>query len=385
MFSDGLDSIAARIKSFSAHFYQQVTRQPVDLASMMPLFSYFSTQLIQHLQQTSCHTLASQHEWYIFFVPPILLTRLIPPSQQSYTPMITYLASLNPPIPFDFGEVACGPGSIPDSTYILERSLGAALWQIDFMLYSMTVGVNRVHIQSGYGFNFSLWQPNEFAGSPAAVYANYYAHVFVASLIGRSGAMQAIELDVSPTSDTHTAYAAYDNGALSRVALVNMDYFDGTTSDASSRSSTNFTVAVPQGVKDYTIHTLTAPEGAMAIDTAGIFFAGQTYTLEQDGMAQMNSTVSTISNGTVQDGQVTVTVAASEAVILYMGDVGMNGTNGTATSTSSVSTSSTTTPTSTGGGLSPAAATESKKGAASGLGVQMGVVMAVAVLTALVL
>jgi hypothetical protein len=299
--------------------------------------------------------------------------------------MIQYLSSLSPPIPFDFGEVACGPGSIPGDSYILERSLGAALWQIDFMLYSMTVGVNRVHIQSGYGFNFSLWQPDDFAGSPAAVYANYYAHVFVASLIGRSGSMQAVEL--AGGDDTHVSYAAYDNGTLARVALVNMDFFDGTTSDASSRTSTNFTVAVPQGVRTYTVHTLTAPEGAMAIDTSNIFFAGQTYTLDQDGMAQLNSSVSTISNGTVQNGQVTVSVAASEAVILYMGDVGMNGTSTTGSSSSTMMPSSTSTggPSSTGAGVSPAAATESKKGAANGLGVQIGAVFVVAVLTALVL
>lgn len=305
--------------------------------------------------------------------------------------MIQYLSALTPAIPFDFGEVGCAPGGIPDDTNILERSFGAALWQVDFMLYSMSVGVNRVHIQSGYGFEFSLWQPEEFDYQPAAVYANYYAHLFVADFISASGAMQALELPVTPTSDTLTAYAAYEHGSLQRLALINMDYYDGNTTSSSDRPSQTLTIAVPSSVHSVTVHALTAPSGATALDTADITWAGQTYTLDNEGMAQTVGNASTVVQ--VQNGYVSIPVLASEAVIVYFGAVNATANGNSTTTTSSSSTATgTPTPVPTGAvasgatttGGTPAAATATLKGAASGLRLDGRVLGTAAVLATLV-
>ena len=294
--------------------------------------------------------------------------------------MITYLSTQNPPIPFSFGEVGCGPGGIPNNGSYDERSFGAALWQVDFMLYTMTLGVSRVHIQSGYGFDFSLWQPSEFDYTPAAVYANYYAHLYVADFISTSGAMQAIELPVSPTSDTLTAYAAYEHGNLSRVALVNMDYFDGTSTSSSERPSQTFSLAVPSNVRSVMVRTLTGgDDGAMAFDTSNITWGGESFSLDQDGMGQMVG----VANSTVQaqNGAVSIVVPASEAVMVYFGAVNSTA-DGNSTSTSSSATAGPTAngnngPTSTGASKPSETA---KKGAASGLRVEgRGLALVVAV------
>jgi len=283
--------------------------------------------------------------------------------------MIQFLSTQTPPIPFSFGEVGCGPGGIPNNGSYDERSFGAALWQVDFMLYSMTLNVSRVHIQSGYGFDFSLWQPSEFDYTPAAVYANYYAHLYVADFISTSGAMQAMELPVSPTSDTLTAYAAYEHGNIQRVALVNMDYFDGTSTSSSDRPSQTFSIAVPSSVHSVTVRTLTGgDDGAMAFDTANITWGGESFSLDQDGVGQMVA----MANSTVQaqNGQVNVVVPASEAAMVYFGAVNSTA-DGNSTSTTS---SGMPGPTANGDngptGTSGSKPTSTHKGAASGVRVE---------------
>ena len=196
--------------------------------------------------------------------------------------------------------------------------------------------------------------------------------------------MQAIELPVSPTSDTLTAYAAYEHGNLSRVALVNMDYFDGTSTSSSDRPSQTFSLAVPSSVRSVTVRTLTGgDDGAMAFDTANITWGGESFSLDQDGMGQMvgqaNSTVQ------AQNGAVSIVVPASEAVMVYFGAVNSTAdSNSTSTSTSTSTTAGPTAnenngPTSTGASKPSETA---KKGAASGLRVesQAWAVMAVAVI-----
>jgi len=247
------------------------------------------------------------------------------------------------------------------------------------MLYTMTLGVNRVHMQSGYGFEFSLWQPSAFGTEPAAVYANYYAQIFAGDFIGKSGKMQAIQLDTG-NSDTLTAYAAYDAGVLRRVAIANLGYFDGTQQAQSARSSQSFTLAVPEGVANVTMQTLSAPNGATEIDTANITWAGMTYTLENDGMAQSVGNASTVLP--VTNGHVTLSVAQSQAVMVFFGAQGNSSAAGASSSMSSTVTASstgrTTSVVATGSATATSAgasATATHKNAASGLEDQAGSVM----------
>lgn len=239
---------------------------------------------------------------------------------------------------------------------MLERSLGAALWQVDFMLYTMTLGVNRVHMQSGYGFEFSLWQPSEFNNQPAEVYANYYAQLFVGDFIGSSGKMQAVQVDTGG-SDTLTAYAAYEAGTLKRVAITNLGYYDGTQANRGQRATQTFTIAVPSSVSSVTVQTLTAPNGAVETDTANITWAGMKYTLENDGMAQSVGNASSVLQ--VTNGHVTVSLAASQAVMVFFG------AHDTASGTTSLLSSSMSTTSASKTSSTAAARTSSTGGAVS--------------------
>lgn len=206
----------------------------------------------------------------------------------------------------------------------------------------MTLGVNRVHMQSGYGFEFGLWQPASFDNQTAGVYANYYAQLFVGDFIGRSGKMQAIELDTGDSSDTLTAYAAYEAGALKRVAITNLGYFDGTQQPQSQRTSQSFSIAVPAGVSSVVMQTFTAPNGATEVDTNNITWAGNKYTLDNEGLAQNVGPAST--SLPINNGHVMVNVEQSQAVMVYFG----NSTSSALTS-SSATASATRTGTATAG------------------------------------
>lgn len=215
----------------------------------------------------------------------------------------------------------------------------------------MTLGASRVHIQSGYGFEFSLFQPAAFTPAsnfpePAAVYANYYAHLFVGDFIGRSGKMQAVQLDTgAANNDTLVAYAAYEAGTVKRVAVVNMAFWNGSDPNAAARPSQNMTIAVPAGVVptggNVTVRTLSAALGSTEVDTDAITWAGMKYTLVNDGLAQSvgpREVVLPVNSA----GQVTVNVPASQAVMLFFGSSSDGASSGNSSSSSGISASAST-------------------------------------------
>jgi hypothetical protein len=58
---------------------------------------------------------------------------------------INWLRANKPDVPFVLSEV--GNSLQPTNTYAYQARLGSALWQVDFYLYSMAIGVTRINYQ----------------------------------------------------------------------------------------------------------------------------------------------------------------------------------------------------------------------------------------------
>ena len=112
---------------------------------------------------------------------------------------------------------------------------------------------------------------------------------------------------------SNVAYAAYDGGKLARMALLNMEIYNLTTSNG-TRPSNMFTFDAPEDVNSAEVTRLTAPE---ATSNSSITFGGYSYDYDK----AMGKPVK-VGNGTstveAQDGKFSIEVAASEAVIVSL-------------------------------------------------------------------
>lgn len=226
---------------------------------------------------------------------------------------IAFLDARPRPIPLNLAEVGSAL-NFGRNHYELEAVLGAALWQTDFMLWTMSLDVHRVHIQLGIGFGFAPWQPIAYKGLPAKVNPPFYAHLLVADFIGRSSNFEVRNVDLD--RDTLSAYAGYEGGALKKMAIVNLEKW-GAGDDPHDRPSYDIEINVPLDISAATIRRLTSLTGATETDSRKITWGGYSWSRESNGKAEKMSTGQDVVRRVV-DGVFTVTVKASQAVVIYL-------------------------------------------------------------------
>ncbi|KAI8629631.1 glycoside hydrolase family 79 protein [Xylariaceae sp. FL1651] len=241
-----------------------------------------------------------------------------------YKVRIDWLRANKPDVPFVLSEV--GNSLQPTNTYAYQARLGSALWQVDFYLYSMAIGVRRINYQQIMHSGFDMWLPVASAGLPAQVFANFYSQPFVADFMGgpssSSGSSSSrtcvsrLSLDDDVAADGNVAaYVAYDDGAPRRIAVVNMNYWNQTSS-AGARGSVVLDFEVPADVTQVTVYHLNSPMGAGATaDT--ITYGGSQWTYASLGKEVKNVRRDTETVAVV-DGVASVTVASSEAVLVWL-------------------------------------------------------------------
>ncbi|KAI1490479.1 hypothetical protein F5X96DRAFT_546412 [Biscogniauxia mediterranea] len=235
-----------------------------------------------------------------------------------YKARIAWLRANRPDVPFVLDEV--GNSLQRTNSYAYQARLGSALWQADFYLYAMAIGVARINYQQIMHAGYDLWLPVASAGLPPQVFANYYSQPFVADFLGASGRTRVAQLDLGSGVANVAAYAAYDadSGAPARIAVANLNYWNRTSS-SESRANVTVGFALPDGVvgaaSGVTVDRLGSPDGAGA-DASTITYAGSQWTYASGGAevkgVRNDSEVVPVS----EDGVVSVTVASSEAVLI---------------------------------------------------------------------
>ncbi|KAI1297071.1 hypothetical protein F5Y03DRAFT_283903 [Xylaria venustula] len=238
-------------------------------------------------------------------------------SLDAFRVRIDWLRANRPEISFVLSEV--GNSLQPTHTYEYQARLGSALWQVDFYLYSMAIGIARINYQQIMHAGYDLWLPVASAGLQPQVFANYYSQPFLADFIGKSGKLgksgrtRVAQLQGNATNIS--AYAAYESGIPKRIAAVNMAYWNATSS-ATPRGSATLDFKVPKSVAQATVYRLTSLAGAGAAADS-ITYGGSQWThaslgREVKGVRRDRGTLD------VKDGVVRVTVADSEAVLVWL-------------------------------------------------------------------
>ncbi|KAL2128381.1 hypothetical protein VTI74DRAFT_9263 [Chaetomium olivicolor] len=125
----------------------------------------------------------------------------------------------------------------------LSNTFGAALWGVDFNLYSASVGFKRVHMHMGTNYRYQAFQPLTTPLTTIGTKAPYYGSIAVASALGHYYsqfgpatvhsvplASQSANLSLQPES----AYAIYTHAGtrLARLMVLNMRSYNTTVDGA---------------------------------------------------------------------------------------------------------------------------------------------------------
>jgi hypothetical protein len=132
---------------------------------------------------------------------------------------------LNPGLPFILGETNSlynegRPG--------LSNTFGATLWGVDFNLWCATNNIQRVHMHQGTNYRYQAWQPIETNKATKGTKAPYYGNIAVASFLGDIVSDTPSIVNLPLPDEQESAYAAYTDGKLARVMVINMMEYNAT-------------------------------------------------------------------------------------------------------------------------------------------------------------
>ncbi|KAJ8127633.1 hypothetical protein O1611_g6003 [Lasiodiplodia mahajangana] len=277
-FQDGLNANASSIKQVAYHYYQN-QHGVADFAAFQ--------EYIRHTATKSNLT--------------------------NFLPNIKYLEENHSAIGFAFTETGYTVGGSGGNDHIETNNFASALWSLDFQLCAMSMNVSRVNWQQILRSDLQMWRPvNTSLGAPR-VTPHFYSQPFVADFIGKSGKTRVVELDIgTPQNGLYSGYAAYDDGKLARVALLNLELWDSRRSSGSRPKATFSLPKLVGAGSNITVHHLTADNGALAQEN--LTYSGLEWTWASRGKQRKvkdDSKVLEI-NGT----EINIMVNATQAVLL---------------------------------------------------------------------
>ena len=225
----------------------------------------------------------------------------------------------NSSLPFILGETN---SLYNEGAPSLSNAFGAALWGVDFNLWCASQGIRRVHMHQGTNYRYAAWQPVDTNSTTRGTKAPYYGNVAVAAMMGNDSAAGNVQIVNYPLpSIFEAAYAAYVDGALARIAVINLVEYNYTTNGTAPpppRMEATFTIGLPpesvgEGGMVGVLRLMA--NGSDAI--SGITWDGWSYNVELDeGRPVRLANVTVGERVPVVNGTVTVKVPYSSAVML---------------------------------------------------------------------
>lgn len=226
---------------------------------------------------------------------------------------VAYLKANQPHVPLHLGEV--NSNTYSQNNADLLGVFGSCLWLVDYMLYGATLNVKRMNVQQSTGFSYTSWRGVEYNGKPAAVLPPYYAHPFVADVIGSTGDVRLADLKLG--LDEFAAYGVYEagSGTLCKVVLINLQTY--RTTDGGQRPARAVTLDLGGSYESQaTVDRLTAA-GADVQDASHISWRGTSWTHASNGRPVQGKSTSTTVRG--KGGKLgPIDVLASEAVLVTL-------------------------------------------------------------------
>ena len=142
----------------------------------------------------------------------------------------------------------------------------------------------------------------------------YHGILMAADFLGsdRSKPTRVRALQIPGSSSRLSAYASYQGTELSKIAILNLKFWDGSVSQG-PRPNEEVTLELPTGTTKVEIQRLTGP-GAFA--QGGVTWGGENWTYGSKGKGVVVSEVK--QTLPVRQGKVTFNVKATEAVIVSL-------------------------------------------------------------------
>ncbi|ETS83220.1 hypothetical protein PFICI_05096 [Pestalotiopsis fici W106-1] len=157
----------------------------------------------------------------------------------------------------------------------VSNSFGAALWNIDFALYAASVGIWRIHLHNGVGYNYAAWHPSSWNGTTPVTKAPYYGNIATAATLGNVARNKTQISSIPMSNTTDSAYAIYKDGSLASIAILNMAGYNYTKPPTTRPSKTySFSISDESKYKAGSVKRLMA-NGSDAI--TGITWDGYSY------------------------------------------------------------------------------------------------------------
>ncbi|KAI0437923.1 hypothetical protein F4803DRAFT_555535 [Xylaria telfairii] len=278
-FQDGLNANASSIKQVAYHYYQN-QHGVTDFAALQ--------NYIRHTATKSNIT--------------------------NFLPNIRYLEDNHSAIGFAFTETGYSVGGSDGNVHIRTNNFASALWSLDFQLCALSMNVSRINWQQILRSDLQMWRPVKTSLGEPRVTAHFYSQPFVADFIGKTGKTRVFELDIgTPQNGLYAGYAAYDDGKLARVALLNLELWDSQSSSG-GRSEAKFSLSGLSGAgSNITVHHLNADNGALAQEN--VTYSGLEWTWASLGKQKK---VKDDSKVLEINGKVDVIVKATQAVLLVI-------------------------------------------------------------------
>lgn len=190
----------------------------------------------------------------------------------------------------------------------LSDVFGAALWGMDFSLHAASTGIiKRVHFHQSIGSPYAAWSPV----SPQQTKPPYYGKLAAGTFLANSSALQVKKLEVGGRADLDSAYGAYMDGHLERIALLNLREYDSGTK--TRRDNQEYTIHVEPNSR-WVVKRLSAPG---ARDKTKVTFNGFAYEAKTMGKPERMTSRPSNEQVTVgRSGRLVVRVSDSEAAVI---------------------------------------------------------------------
>ncbi|KAJ3930263.1 MAG: hypothetical protein NXY57DRAFT_898435 [Lentinula lateritia] len=168
----------------------------------------------------------------------------------------------------------------------VSNTAGAAIWALDYALYSATLGIKQVYFHDGIGFKYNLIQPLTLTrsildGSPLSaplpphIQPQYYAGIVAAEAIGRYGNTLISELPID--NPQISGYSFYDDSQVKRLVLINhTPYFQADATAGTQRPVAKVKIYFPDRCGTHNI-VAKMLEIQHSDDTSGLTWGGQSY------------------------------------------------------------------------------------------------------------
>lgn len=229
-----------------------------------------------------------------------------------YSAPVSYLKTNQPNVRLHLAEDNSNTFS-KDNADVL-GVFGSTLWLADYMLFASTLGIARHNIQQSTGFSYSSWRAVNYDGKAAAVLPPWYAHPFVADVLGNTNDVRIADLKLG--RDLFSAYGIYNagTGKIQKIVLINLK--DYATSHGTRPSQTvTLNVNNANYNNNVRVEKLTAPD-ARTQDASKITWKGTSWTFASQGKPVQG--ISDTTTVRASRGQFTVTVPAAQAVLLTL-------------------------------------------------------------------